>query len=342
MAVDSVELTTVGDDLAVLHRGEVAHRYDGLAPDTEFELDGVAGRTLPRQAGELLCRFATVNDLHFGETECGRIDDHEVGPILHAEPGEPPYPELMNRAAATEIAAIDPVAVIVKGDLSCDGTVSEWAAFESCYRVPFGDRLHVVRGNHDAYAGQTEYSGDQWISLPGLEVALIDTTLAMATAGRIEPAQLEWLEDHLSAAGRTLVLGHHQQWLPGGAGAERRSADYFGIDPDSSDALDEVCARHPGVIGYAAGHTHRHRVRRMPVSGVPSIEVGCVKDFPGSWAEYRVYEGGVIQIAHRISDPDALRWSNRCRVLYRDFGVDYEQYAMGTLADRCFVLATAA
>ena len=48
-----------------------------------------------------------------------------------------------------------------------------------------------------------------------------------------------------------------------------------------------------------------------------------------------------MQVVHRISDPEALRWSNRCRVLYRDFGVDYEQYAMGTLDDRCFVVTAA-
>ena len=73
----------------------------------------------------------------------------------------------MNAAAVAEIAAIDPDAVIVKGDLSSDGTDDEWAAFEACYRVPFGERLHVVRGNHDAYRGQTGYAGDQWIELPG-------------------------------------------------------------------------------------------------------------------------------------------------------------------------------
>lgn len=76
----------------------------------------------------------------------------------------------------------------------------------------------------------------------------------------------------------------------------------------------------------------------MALSGVPSIEVGTVKDFPGTWAEYRVYEGGVMQIVHRISSPEALNWSNRCRRLYADFGIDYETYAMGTLDQRCFVL----
>ena len=31
-------------------------------------------------------------------------------------------------------------------------------------------------------------------------------------------------------------------------------------------------------------------------------------------------------------------WSERCRHLYADFGVDYEAYALGTLADRCLDL----
>ena len=41
------------------------------------------------------------------------------------------------------MAAIDPAVVIVKGDLSTDGTAEEWAAFEGCYRTAFGDRLRV-------------------------------------------------------------------------------------------------------------------------------------------------------------------------------------------------------
>ena len=74
----------------------------------------------------------------------------------------------------------------------------------------------------------------------------------------------------------------------------------------------------------------------LPIScGIPSIEIGCVKDFPGTWAEYRVYEGGIMQVVHRISAPEALAWSERCRHLYSDFGIDYESYALGRLEDRC-------
>jgi 3',5'-cyclic-AMP phosphodiesterase len=332
-----MDITTVADDLVVVHDGLDVHRYEDLAPGTEHELDGVSVRTLPRPDGELLCRFATVNDVHFGEIEAGRIDDRTDGPIRRGAPGDEPYPEVMNRAAAAEMAAIDPAVVIVKGDLSQDGRPEEWAAFEQCYRVPFGDRLRVVRGNHDSYRHQAEYAGDQWIEVPGMTVALLDTSIPGAATGTITAEQIEWLDDLTSTAdGPVFVMGHHQQWI--GQGGGERSADYFGLHPDASDALDDLATRHRRVIAYAAGHTHRHRVRRMSKSGLPTIEVGCTKDFPGTWAEYRVHEGGIMQVVHRMSSPEALAWSESCRVLYSDFGVDYATYALGALDDRCFTI----
>lgn len=329
-----MDITTVADDLIVAHDGLTVTRLDGLQPATSYRVGDREITTLTRPDGELRCRFATVNDVHFGEIEAGRIDDHTDGPIQRAEPGEPPYPETMNRGAVGEIVGIDPAAVIVKGDLSQDGRPEEWAAFEACYRPAFGERLHVVRGNHDAYKGQTGYAGDQWIELPGVAVALLDTVIPLQTTGSLTAEQLEWLDTLAAETDHpVLVMGHHQQWIAGTPN-DHRSQDYFGLHPDASDALAEVFARRPSLLAYAAGHTHRHRVRRM-ACGAPSIEIGCVKDFPGTWAEYRVYEGGITQVVHRISTPEALAWSERCRHLYRDFGVDYESYALGALEDRC-------
>jgi Icc protein len=328
-----MDVTTVADDLIVVHDGTQVERRDGLAPESVHVVRGVEVRTLARPPGDLLCRFATVNDLHFGEVEAGRLDDHAEGPIQRAAPGESPYPEMMNEGAAAEIEQVEPAAVIVKGDLSLDGTPDEWAAFEACYRQRFGDRLHVARGNHDAYRGQHEYAGDSWIELPGVAVALLDTVIPTHTTGGLSATQLEWLEDHAAGADRpVLVMGHHQQWIGG-----KRSDDYFGLHPDASDALAGVIGRQRRIVAYTAGHTHRHRVRRT-AAGVPSIEIGCVKDFPGTWAEYRVHEGGIEQVVHRVSTPEALAWSERCRHLYSDFGVDYESYALGSLEDRCFLI----
>jgi predicted phosphodiesterase len=325
-----VDITTVASDLIVAHEGGREIRLTGLLPGSTHTIGDITVTTPQPPPGALLSRFATVNDVHFGEIECGRVDGMEGGPIVRTEPGEQPYPLTMNEGAASDIHAAGISTLIVKGDLSVDGRDEEWEMFERCYRDTFGDNLHVIRGNHDAYHGQDRYAGDALVELPGIAIALLDTVIPRQTTGTISAAQIDWL-DALAAASTVsvIVMGHHQQWVDG-----TRSDTYFGLHPDASDALDAVAARRSSIVAYAAGHTHRHRVRRMRC-GVPTIEVGCVKDFPGSWAEYRVHEGGIAQVVHRISSPDALSWSERCRGLMADFGFDYESYALGKLEDRC-------
>jgi hypothetical protein len=67
------------------------------------------------------------------------------------------------------------------------------------------------------------------------------------------------------------------------------------------------------------------------------VEVACVKDYPGAWAEYRVHEGAILQIVHRTSSPDALAWTEQTRHMYAGM---YHDYAFGSLADRCFAIPT--
>ncbi|HTN81055.1 MAG TPA: metallophosphoesterase, partial [Acidimicrobiales bacterium] len=257
----AIEVTTVADDEVVLHDGDAVHRYDDLAADSDHTLMGVEVRTLVRPGGDLLCKFATVNDVHFGETECGVLDGLESGPVFTAEPGDPPYPEMMNEGAIGEIARIDPVAVIVKGDLTADGKDDEYAAFLEHYEGAFGDRLHTVRGNHDGYRGQTYESGDTEIVMPGVRVLLLDTVIPFGTTGRVTPEQIEWIDDLAATSDRPVMLmGHHHPWSPD---SQKRSPDYFGINPDDSEALVGAVARHPVILGYFAGHTHRNRVRHF-------------------------------------------------------------------------------
>ncbi len=332
------ELTTVGPDLAVVHHGRQVRRHEGLAPDTDHELDGFAFRTLPAP-GELLATFATVNDVHFGEEVCGVIEGSDLGPVFRSAPGDPPYPEVMNRAAVAEIAAIAPDAVVVKGDLTSNGTIEEYDAFRAAYAPAFGDRLHVVRGNHESYNGLREAADPvQEVVLQGATLAIIDTSVDGAVAGTVTADQLSWLDELASRADRPVLLfGHHQV----GDRTSREKADRtFGIDLDASEALVALVARRPAIRAYFAGHTHRNRVRRFEATGdVAWVEVACVKDYPGAWAEYRVHEGGVVQVEHRISTPEALAWTEQTRHMYAGL---YHDYAFGTLADRCFVVPASA
>lgn len=333
-ATSPPELTTVGPDLAVVHEGLDVRRYDGLTPDTAYDLDGFSFRSLP-EPGELLATFATVNDVHFGEVVCGVIDGSDMGPVFRSAPGDEPYPEVMNRAAVAEIVELDPDAVIVKGDLTSNGTIDEYDDFRAVYEPAFGDRLTVVRGNHESY-NEAHVADDPWqlVTLPGVTLAVIDTSIDKTVAGTVTPDQLAWLEQVATDAdGPVLVFGHHHL----GDRDSREKADRtFGIDLEASEALVALVARQPRIRGYFAGHTHRNRVRHFAPSGdVPWVEVACVKDYPGAWAEYRVHERGILQIHHRISTPEAMAWTEQTRHMYAGL---YHDYAFGSLADRCFVI----
>ena len=330
------ELTTVGPDVAVVHEAGEVRRYDGLQPDADHELEGFAFRTLP-EPGELLATFATVNDVHFGEEVCGLIDGSDVGPVFRSEPGEDPFPEVMNRGAVAEMAAIDPMAVVVKGDLTSNGTQEEYDAFLAAYLPAFGERLTVVRGNHESYH-RAPFAAEpfQEVTLPGATLAVVDTSRDGDVGGSVSAEQLDWLDELGARADRpVLVFGHHHLGDPE---SHEKADRTFGVNLDDSARLLEVVARRPRLKGYFAGHTHRNRVRHFgPTGDVPWVEVACVKDYPGTWAEYRVHEGGIVQIAHRISSPEALRWTEKTRHMYHGL---YRDYALGRLADRCFTIAT--
>jgi len=331
----AAELTTVSENMAVVFDDAEVRRYESLKPDTEFTFDGVSGRTLPRPGGELLSKIATVNDVHFGETRCGVIEGRDIGPILEVEEGEPPYPETMNRAAAAEIKAAGADVVVAKGDLTTRGLREEYDQFLACYGETFGNKLQHIRGNHDAYHGETfAADGPIEVDLPGVTVAVIDTTIPLETPGQVTDATAEWLDELAARSPQpVLVFGHHQVWSPA---SNQRPAKYFGINPDDSEKLIGVFLRRPNLVGYFAGHTHRNRVRHMPGNGtVPWVEVSATKDYPGAWAEYRVFEGGILQVMHRISSPDALDWTNRTRQM---FGGMYPDFSFGQMKDRCFVV----
>lgn len=329
-----MDLTTVADDEVVFHDGLEVRRYTQLDPDTNYELEDRHVRTLPRW-GERLATVCTVNDVHFGELECGILEGFDDGPIYRSEPGDDPFPVVMSRGAVAEMQAGEPDAVVVKGDLTSRGTHAEYQEFLDMYEPAFGDRLHHIRGNHDAYHGETFADAAPFVvELPGVILAVIDTSIPRMAGGGVSKSTLEWLDDLGADADRpVLVFGHHHVWNPD---SSIRPDAYFGIDPDDSEKLVEVVARRPRLVAYFAGHTHRNRVRRFNATGdVPWVEVAAVKDFPGAWAEYRVYEGGITQIFRRISTPEALAWSDKTRDMY---GGLYEVYAFGDLTDRCFAI----
>jgi predicted phosphodiesterase len=320
-------------------------RFDDLQPATEYELS-VEGsdstrwlprefRTLERPPGRLRATIATANDVHFGETECGRTGDpatDAIGPILRAEPGEPPYPEVMNGAVVAEMRELDPDAVVVKGDLTDRGLAEQYADFLRVYGA-LAPRMHHVRGNHDALVDpHLAVEGAPYaVELDGVTLAVLDTTRPGAVGGVLPRDQLAWLDALASESGvPVMVFGHHPVWNPDAAHVDPR----YVIALDDSQALCAVICKREAIAGYFAGHTHTNRVTWIEgTRDVPFVEVACTKDYPGAWAEYRVYDGGFTQVVRRVCEPAAFTWSERARNMIQGI---YGELVLGSLADRCF------
>jgi 3',5'-cyclic AMP phosphodiesterase CpdA len=164
---------------------------------------------------------------------------------------------------------------------------------------------------------------------------VLDTVQPGSDRGRLSADQLEWLDVLANeSADPVLVFGHHHPWDPS---SHDRSETYFGINPDDSEALCALITRREAIAGYFAGHTHRTRMRQFPQArNVPIVEIACVKDYPGAWAEYRVYDGGYVQLTRRIERPDAMAWTEQTRGMFAGL---YRDYALGELAHRCFTHA---
>jgi hypothetical protein len=201
---------------------------------------------------------------------------------------------------------------VVKGDLTSDGTAEEYDRFLSVYGTAFGERLLHVRGNHESYHSLDRAAWPmQERTIEGATVALLDTSRDGRVNGDLSADQLDWLDELGPRSDRpVLVFGHHPIWNPH---EEKRTDSTFGLVPDATDALAAVFARRPSILGYFAGHTHRNRIVHLPGVAQPFVEVACVKDYPGTWAEYRVYEGAILQVHRRISTPEALIWSEKTR-----------------------------
>ena len=335
-AVGNREVTTTGPYHYV--------RVDGLAPATDYALvvDGAESSpllpptvtTLPRPGGRRIATVATANDVHFGESECGRLGDGEqMGPIFSSAHGDDPYPEVMNGSVIDDMIALSPDAIVVKGDLTDTGSEEQYEMFRAAYDR-LGPTMHHVRGNHDAMITETIASDHApfAVVLDGVTLAVLDTVRPGTDKGRITADQIHWLDDLCADTTQSvLVFGHHHPWDPSD---HERSDHYFGINPDDSEALCALIDRREAVAGYFAGHTHRNRVRRFPQARhVPIVEVACVKDYPGAWGEYRIHESGYLQIVRRASSPAALAWTEQTRQMFQGL---YRDYALGSLADRCF------
>lgn len=344
-------------------------RIEGLSPDTDYAIQIEAGgaaaapgryftgsaRTHAAPDAAEVASFATMNDLHFGESRIGGrlTEEHEYGdeapgfPVVRDADYHEPYAEFMNADAVTAINRLDVDCTVIKGDIADSGRPEQFEAAARCF-AGFEKPHHPFLGNHDYLARLEGREVDGYgilgappapraVDLAGWRLLLLDTVIPGRHDGAFGPERREWLADALHESARqsrpTLLLSHHQPVPPE---HRDRYPNSIGMDPDDSLALFDLLADAPHVKGMLIGHTHRNRIRRHPRTGaLPYIEVANPKDYPGGFGHYRLFEDGSFrQEVRRTPSRRALEHSTRCRGLFQG---GYQHFALGSLEERSYV-----
>lgn len=289
-------------------------------------------RTLAAPPGAELARVATISDVHVGSKGFGLRNS-----IPDDDP-EDPHSLRCARAAIAEATEWGAELLVVKGDLTNNNLVDEWAAAGELLAecdIP----VRVLAGNHDGYepdghadadvaareAGFDLVRGVQVQRVGPLSVVLVDTTIAGRGHGTVAHVRADVVDAVHGTTPGALVLQHHQvqplpfahHWPPGIPSTE------------GLPYLREVARAQPNTL-VSSGHTHRNRRLRHQV--LTLTEVGAVKDYPGVWAGYVVHEGGIRQVVRRVAAPPALRWTERTGDA---IGGMWRLWSPGTLSDRC-------
>jgi Icc protein len=336
-----------------------SHRVEILCGDASAEHDAFFPESVETHSAPpaaQVASFATLNDLHFGETRFGGVlrDDGEYGgdrpgwDLVSESDGDEPYWRMMNDEAIADINRAEVDAAVIKGDIADSGQPEQFAEAArsfSRFEIPH----HAFLGNHDYYAVNQGLEVDGYallgqpcaprtLDLGGWRLVLLETHEPGEHHGVFPEERLDWLSNALDETRETrqptLVVMHHQPVPPAFAGSFPNT---IGIRPEHSVAMLEVIGRQPQVRGVLIGHTHRNRVRRYRETGrIPFIEVNCTKDYPGGWGHYRLFEDGSFrQEVRRTSSERALAHSTRCSRMFKG---GYRNFALGALQARSFAV----
>jgi 3',5'-cyclic-AMP phosphodiesterase len=324
--------------------GPGAFVIEDLAPGVEYDLVLAGGglATMDRHhrfttavdpPGQLLTRLVTANDSHLGEDRFGYLRT-----IRERPRPEMPSSERCLRSAVSAMAAWEPDHAVFKGDIVNHGTRAEWdTAHRIASSLPV--RTDFMLGNHEANArhgidpvagaaaGGVDLRDPVRVrDLPGVRVILADTPVRRTNRGDIVHVADPILDAASDAGSPVLLFLHHNlqphrlpTFLPPGVAGHKARAFL--------DRLESVA---PASIAIS-GHTHRNR--RRDHGGIPVVEVGSTKDYPGVWAGYSIHEGGIRQVTYRVAEPSCLRWTERTR--WAALGL-WGRWSPGSLEDRCF------
>ena len=172
-----------------------------------------------------------------------------MGPTFRVPEGAEPYPVTMNRGAVAEMPAIDPAAVVVKGDLTSDGhdrasTRPSWTPTGVLRRAPAprpGQPRRLPRGHRSP-------SEAPFVGRPARACAwrVIDTIDPGRASGRVSPATLGLAR----RPGRVAPTGRCWSSATTTCGAPSRATDPTTTSasiPTTASAWSTLVARRPTI-----------------------------------------------------------------------------------------------
>jgi Icc protein len=311
-------------------------------------------RTFDRP-GDYLYSFASLNDMHVGETVSGEATEIGGNPVPPSfRQADPPYWKVMNEGAVAGIQSRGATFTIVKGDLTSNGTQTAEA---KALLDPLSN-VFAIRGNHDKslpafLAGVYDPRGNPSITSvndhsteadPHLDFSFAapagggelffvaldswDNDMPLPPSAPLQPPgavgggrftadQLAWLDQELARGKRTFVFLHHP--VSEIASVTAVPPVIFTVrQPDAVLFLQKIAA-HPNVVGVLSGHTHRNWITpSLLAPGVPFVETAASKEYPGGYTIYKVFTGGYIQTFYKCTTADCLAWSEQTRGEYFD------------------------
>lgn len=193
--------------------------------------------------------IAQISDLHIkapGELAYGKVDTAKA---------------LQRCIVSLNALRPRPDLVVISGDLADTPTNAEYDHLKrllASLQIPFVG----IPGNHDsrdmlraAFPDQAYASAsgalNQMRVVGGLDVLLLDSSVANQPHGELEAETLQWVDDVLSSSQRPALIFLHHPPFP--TGIEHMDVQNL----FNADELAPILRKHPRIKLVAAGHVHR-------------------------------------------------------------------------------------
>jgi len=146
--------------------------------------------------------------------------------------------------AAERVAALEPDAVLLTGDIADTGDPEEYEVAKRLL-APIQAPIYTTAGNHDRYDERQQYVAE----VGNVRILVCDTSQPGRDDGALD---VEWLEAQIVPAVPQIIAMHHPPVLMG-----LQWLDEIGLPRHDRAALATLLDANPQVVRVVAGHVHK-------------------------------------------------------------------------------------